>query len=55
LPGAHYYDGLGGMGAKYFPSIKDMKANLRFQQKQKTQPSTKKTTALPPAKSSAKK
>ncbi len=26
--------GLGCMGAKYLPTIKDQKANLRFQQKQ---------------------
>jgi hypothetical protein len=27
-------DGLSGMGAKYLPSKKDLKANQRFQQKQ---------------------
>ncbi|MCE2863239.1 MAG: hypothetical protein LW690_12370 [Opitutaceae bacterium] len=38
----------GHMGAKYIPSIKDLKANARFQQKQNPQRKFKKA---PPKKS----
>jgi hypothetical protein len=34
LPGASTTGGLAGMGAKYLPTIKDLKASQRFQQKQ---------------------
>jgi len=36
-----------GMGAKYFPTIKDLKASQRFQQKQRQQPRAKKVTVAP--------
>ena len=32
------------MGAKYLPTIKDLKASQRFQQKQNLRPKSKKTT-----------
>lgn len=35
------------MGAKYFPTIKDLKASQRFQQKQKAQQKPAKTTGVP--------
>jgi hypothetical protein len=34
LPARHKIAGLAGMGAKYLPTIKDLKAIQRFQQKQ---------------------
>jgi hypothetical protein len=39
-----------GMGAKYQPSIKDQKANQRYQRKQNPMPHVKKPTGTPPAK-----
>jgi hypothetical protein len=44
LPGGRFMDGLAAMGAKYLPTIKDLKANQRFQQKQKPLPQFKKMT-----------
>ena len=43
------------MGAKYLPTIKDLKASQRFQQKQKPLPAFKKSAANQPAKKSKKK
>ena len=43
------------MGAKYYPTVKDQKANLRFQQKQKALPKLKKTVGDQPVKKSEKK
>jgi hypothetical protein len=37
--------GLGGMGAKYYPTIKDQKAGQRFQQKQNQLQKQKKAAA----------
>ncbi len=38
------------MGAKYYPTVKDQKANLRFQQKQKAaMPKAKKEGLAQPA------
>ncbi len=37
------------MGAKYYPTVKDQKASLRFQQKQKTALATKKGGLAQPA------
>ena len=38
------------MGAKYLPTIKDMKASQRFQQKQNPLPKFKKSGGAPAAK-----
>ena len=35
------------MGAKYLPTIKDQKANLRFQQKQAARQNPKKSSGAP--------
>jgi hypothetical protein len=43
------------MGAKYLPTIKDLKASQRFQQKQKPLPDFKKSADNQPAKKSKKK
>jgi hypothetical protein len=43
-------DGVGGMGAKYLPTIKDQKASQRFQQKQNRLPEFKKSASNRPAK-----
>jgi hypothetical protein len=43
LPGGRFVGGLAGMGAKYLPTIKDLKASQRFQQKQKPLPQFKKS------------
>jgi hypothetical protein len=48
-------DGLAGMGAKYLPTIKDLKASQRFQQKQNALPKLKKTSGDQPTKKSKKK
>jgi hypothetical protein len=48
-------DRLERMGAKYLPTIKDLKASQRFQEKQKKQSPLKKSVAAPPAKPSKKK
>ena len=37
------------MGSKYVPSVKDQKANRRFQQKQQSQSKFIKPAAKPPA------
>lgn len=42
------------MGAKYLPSKKDMKANVRYQQKQLTESKFIKPVAKPAAKPDAK-
>ena len=46
---------LGGMGAKYLPTVKDAKADKRFQQKQTGVPNYKKSAGDPPAKPAKKK
>ncbi len=43
------------MGAKYLPTIKDLKASQRFQQKQHPLPFFKKPSAAPGAKKDKKK
>ena len=43
------------MGAKYLPTIKDLKASLRFQQKQNPLKKFKKSAANQPAKKGGKK
>ena len=43
------------MGAKYLPTIKDLKASQRFQQKQSALPKLKKSAGNQPAKKSKKK
>jgi hypothetical protein len=43
-------DGLAGMGAKYLPTIRDLKASQRFQQKQNPLRKFKKSPASSPAK-----
>jgi hypothetical protein len=43
------------MGAKYLPTIKDLKASQRFQQKQQPLPAFKKSSANQPAKKGRKK
>gem|GEM_PF-1698221 len=35
--------GLAGMGAKYYPTVKDLKASQRFLQKQRALPKVKKS------------
>jgi hypothetical protein len=47
--------GLRRMGAKYIPSIKDLKANQRFQQKQSSLPKPKKASGAQPAAKKAEK
>jgi hypothetical protein len=37
-----------GMGAKYYPTVKDQKANQRFLQKQRAQPKPKKVPDVKP-------
>jgi len=54
LPGGCFIDGLAGMGAKYLPTIKDLKASQRFQQKQKPLPQFKKSTGAQAKKSKKK-
>jgi hypothetical protein len=48
-------DGLGRMGAKYLPTIKDIKASQRFQQKQSALPKLKKASGNQPKKKREKK
>lgn len=43
------------MGAKYYPTVRDQKASLRFQQKQTGLPKLKKTPAAATAKGGKKK
>ena len=43
------------MGAKYLPTVKDAKADKRFQQKQTGVPNYKKSAGDPPAKPAKKK
>jgi hypothetical protein len=54
LPAGRFIDGLAGMGAKYLPTIKDLKASQRFQQKQKPLPQFKKSAAAQAKKSKKK-
>ncbi|MEO7411909.1 MAG: hypothetical protein ABIZ81_01010 [Opitutaceae bacterium] len=42
------------MGAKYLPTIKDLKASRRFQEKQNPLPFTKKPTGMKAAKKTKK-
>jgi hypothetical protein len=44
LPALGIIDGLGRLGAKYLPTIKDLKASQRFQQKQASLPKFEKTS-----------
>ena len=46
---------LSRMGAKYLPTIKDIKASQRFQQKQSLRPTTKKSASALPIKKSKQK
>ena len=55
LPARLDVGGLGGMGAKYLPTIKDLKANLRFQQKQTALLKSRKSLGAAPAKPGKKK
>jgi hypothetical protein len=48
-------DGLAAMGAKYLPTIKDLKASQRFQQKQHPLPFFKKPSGAPLPKKDKKK
>jgi hypothetical protein len=50
LPASRIIYGLAGMGAKYLPTIKDLKANQRFRQKQARLPKAKKPAGDPAAK-----
>ena len=50
----HIFNGLDGMGAKYLPTIKDLKANLRFHQKQNPLKKFRKSVANQPAKKGGK-
>jgi hypothetical protein len=54
LPGVGNIDGLAGMGAKYYPTIKDMKASQRFQQKQAARPKAQKSAEVKPVKTDKK-
>jgi len=54
LPGVCNIDGLAGMGAKYYPTIKDMKASQRFQQKQAARPKVQKPAEVKPVKTDKK-
>jgi hypothetical protein len=54
LPGRRFVAGLADMGAKYLPTIKDLKASQRFQQKQKPLPQFKKSTGAQAKKSKKK-
>jgi len=42
------FGGFVGMGAKYYPTVKDQKANQRFLQKQRAQVKPKKVPAVKP-------
>jgi hypothetical protein len=55
LPAPQIIDGLALMGAKYLPTVKDLKASKRFQQKQNTQSKFITTSGTPPAKKHKKK
>jgi len=55
LPAARILDGFEGMGAKYYPTVKDMKASQRFLQKQRALPKAKKTPDTKPEKKAEKK
>jgi hypothetical protein len=55
LPAGRFVDRLADMGAKYLPTIKDLKASQRFQQKQKPLPQFKKSSGTQSAKKSKKK
>lgn len=55
LPVARNVGGLGRMGAKYLPTIKDLKASQRFQQKQRPLHKFKQSPGGQPAKRGKKK
>jgi hypothetical protein len=55
LPDWRKTDGLAAMGAKYLPTIRDLKAMQRFQQKQKPLHKFKKTADSQPSKKGKKK
>jgi hypothetical protein len=55
LPALRIIDGLEGMGAKYLPTIKDLKASQRFHQKQNLLRKFKKASGDQPAKRGKKK
>jgi hypothetical protein len=55
LPAPHIRGGFEAMGAKYLPTIKDLKASQRFQQKQNPLPKFKKMPAGRASKKSRKK
>jgi hypothetical protein len=50
LPAGEFVAGLGPMGAKYLPTIRDLKAQQRFQQKQNPLRKFKKEPNVPAAK-----
>ena len=52
LQGSRFHGGVLRMGAKYLPTIKDLKAAQRFQQKHNPLPFTKKPSGLKPVKKS---
>jgi uncharacterized membrane protein YebE (DUF533 family) len=54
LPDVCNIGGLAGMGAKYYPTIKDMKASQRFQQKQAARPKAQKPAEVKPVKTDKK-
>ncbi|MEO7796259.1 MAG: hypothetical protein ABIY47_00875 [Opitutaceae bacterium] len=54
MRGSRFHDGVLGMGAKYLPTIKDLKASRRFQEKQNPLPFTKKPTGMKAAKKTKK-
>jgi hypothetical protein len=48
VAGARVFGGFVGMGAKYYPTVKDQKANQRFLQKQRAQVKPKKVPDVKP-------
>jgi hypothetical protein len=55
LPRVCFPAGFEGMGAKYYPTVKDMKASQRFLQKQRALPKAKTPPAAKPEKKAEKK
>jgi hypothetical protein len=55
LPASRIFAGLARMGAKYLPTIKDLKASQRFHQKQRPLHKFKKSSGDLPAKKGKKK
>jgi len=55
LPALDKIDGLADMGAKYYPTVKDMKASHRFLQKQRALPKAPKSSIAKPEKKAEKK